>query len=80
MLVALDLTHCPARLIDKRKKKYTLKNLVLKIRFRSEISLLNSENSATNFLLMGHFSLFRSAFLLVTQFSILNFIACSLLT
>ena len=39
-------------------KPSTLKNLVVKIRLMSEISLLNSEKK-TNLLLVDHFSQFR---------------------
>jgi len=46
---------------------FTLKHLVLKIRFSSENSLLNSEKRATNSKLVAHFSLFRSEFSLLKR-------------
>jgi len=53
----------------------TLKNLVVKIRFRSENALLNSEKWATNLLIFDHFSLIKSEFLLPKRFLPLNFLA-----
>jgi len=56
---------------------YTLRYLVMKIQFRNEISLLNSEKWATNLLRVGHISLFRNGFLLLKQFSRLTFLGSS---
>jgi len=46
---------------------YTLNNLVVEIRFNSEILLLNSEEGATNLLIVD-ISLFRSEFSLHYSF------------
>ena len=65
------ITHIPR---DRWKQNLcTRNNFEVEIRCNSEISLLNSEMSAINFLIVGNFSLFRSEHSLLKQYPVLIF-------
>jgi len=57
------------KFVRSKRPEIHAKNVEVKIRLRSKNSYLNSEMRATNLLIMDHFPLLRSMFLLLMKFS-----------